>query len=207
MHIPHHFEESRRDVLRRAIEDHPLATLVTVGATGIDANHLPLELDAMAGACGTLRGHVSRNNPVWRDADQAAEALAIFQGPQAYISPGWYPSKQEHGRVVPTWNYVVVHARGRLRFIEDADWLREHVTRLTDRFEGPGTDAWHVSDAPADFIDGLLRAIVGFELEITSLTGKWKRSQNRTAADRAGVVHGLRARGEQAMARLIESAD
>jgi transcriptional regulator len=207
VHIPHHFEESRRDVLQRAIEDHPLAALVTVGATGIDANHLPLEFDTTAGAHGTLRGHVSRNNPMWRDADQAAEALAIFQGPQAYISPAWYASKQEHGRVVPTWNYVVVHARGRLRFIDDAEWLRAHVTRLTQRFEGNGAGAWQVSDAPPDFIDGLIRAIVGFELEITSLTGKWKTSQNRTAADRAGVVHGLQARGENAMARLVESAD
>jgi transcriptional regulator len=207
VHIPHHFNETRREVLERAIEGHPLATLVTVGRRGIDANHLPLEFDARVGASGALRGHVSRNNPVWRDTDPAHEALAIFQGPQAYISPAWYPSKEEHGRVVPTWNYVVIHARGRLRFVEDAEWLRAHVTRLTDRIEGQGLGAWHVSDAPADFIDGLLRGIVGFEMEITSLVGKWKTSQNRTADDRAGVVRGLRAQGNGAMAALVESGE
>jgi transcriptional regulator len=153
---------------------------------------------------------VSRSNPVWQEADSTQGALAIFQGPQAYISPSWYPSKQEHGRVVPTWNYVVVHARGRLRFVQDAEWLRAHVTRLTDRFEGQASGAWQVSDAPADFIDGLLRGIVGFELEITSWTGKWKTSQNRTATDRAGVVRGLRARGDEAsatMARVVEDVE
>lgn len=207
MHIPHHFEETRPEILRQAIHDHPFATLVTVGADGIDANHLPLEFAGAPGGPGVLRGHVSRSNPVWQEADTTQGALAIFHGPQAYVSPSWYPSKQEHGRVVPTWNYVVVHARGRLRFVQDAEWLLAHVTRLTDRFEGQSSGAWQVSDAPADFVAGLLRGIVGFELEITSLAGKWKTSQNRTAADRAAVVRGLRARGGEtsaAMARVVE---
>jgi transcriptional regulator len=204
MYIPPQFDEQRPDVLHRAMHDHPLAMVVTLSAGTLDANHLPLEFDAAAGPRGTLRGHVSRANPLWRDASREVETLAVFQGPQAYISPSWYASKADAGKVVPTWNYVVVHAHGRIRFMEDGDWLLAHLTRMTNRFEAGRAEPWHVTDAPADFIQGLLKGIVGFELEVTRLAGKWKMSQNRNDADRRGVVEGLTTtEGGSAVARLI----
>ncbi len=207
MYIPRHFEESRIDVLHRLMRDEPFATLVTLGGDGLNANHLPLELDAEPGPFGTLRGHVSRANAVWRDTDPAVEALVVFQGPQRYVTPSWYPSKPETGKVTPTWNYVVVHACGTPRFIEDATWLRAHIERLTALHEAARPQPWHVSDAPEDYIAGLVRGIVGFEIPIARLTGKWKVSQNRGDADRAGVTTGLRADADPAsavMADLIE---
>lgn len=204
MYIPPQFDEQRPDVLHQAMHDHPLAMVVTLGAAGLDANHLPLEFDVVAGPHGTLRGHVSRANPMWRDASHEVDTLAVFQGPQAYISPSWYATKAEAGKVVPTWNYVVVHAYGRIRFIEDGDWLLAHLTRMTNRFEAGRPEPWRVTDAPADFIQGLLKGIVGFELEVTRLAGKWKMSQNRSEADRRGVVEGLAATEDgSAVARLI----
>ena len=160
------------------------------------------------GALGTLRGHVARANPVWREA-AGAQVLAAFQGPQAYITPSWYPSKAASAKVVPTWNYAVVHARGTLRVTEDAAWLRALVGRLTDVHEASRAHRWQVDDAPADYIEQMLRAIVGIEIEITSLQGKWKVSQNRSAADRAGVAAGLGSidsDAARAMAGLIGGA-
>jgi len=193
MYLPAHFEESRPELLHALLRRHPLGLLVTQDAAGtLGANSVPFILDTdPAGGPGILRAHVARANPVWREARGDVDALVVFQGPQAYISPAFYPSKAEHGKVVPTWNYVMVQARGRLRAIDDADWLRAFVTRLTERHEAPRTQPWAVSDAPAEYIATMLRAIVGIEIVLTELTGKWKVSQNRSAADRAGVARGL----------------
>ena len=192
MYLPAHFEEKRADVLRRLVHEQPLGLLVTHGAAGLRADTVPFLLDAEPGPHGTLRAHVARANPLWREA-AGRDALVVFQGPQAYISPGWYASKAEHGKVVPTWNYVMVQARGTLRAIDDAQWLRAFVTRLTTKHEADQAQPWAVTDAPSDFVDTMLRAIVGIEIELTALTGKWKVSQNRSAADRAGTAAGLAA--------------
>ncbi|HWK82315.1 MAG TPA: FMN-binding negative transcriptional regulator [Caldimonas sp.] len=198
MYLPAHFAESRPEVLQRLVREHPLGLLVTQGPGGIDANSVPFFLDAdPAGGAGILRAHVARANPVWREARGDVESLVVFEGAQTYVSPAWYPSKAEHGKVVPTWNYVMVQARGTVRFIDDAAWLRAFVSRLTDHHEReranqPGQPApWAVTDAPVDYIDSMLRAIVGLEIVVTSIAGKWKVSQNRVPADRDGVVRGL----------------
>ena len=203
MYLPAHFEEKRLDVLHAFVTAHPFGLLVTEGADGPVANGVPFVLDpGGAGGLGTLRAHVARSNPVWREAQPGNRALVVFQGPQAYVSPGWYPSKAEHGKVVPTWNYVIVQARGTLRAVDDAAWLRAFVTRLTERHEAPRTQPWAVADAPGDFVETMLRAIVGIEIELTALTGKWKVSQNRSAADRDGTVRGLEDLGDDNARRL-----
>jgi transcriptional regulator len=193
MYLPSHFEESRPAVLHELVRAHPLGLLVTQDAAGaLVANSVPFVLDAdPAGGPGILRAHVARANPLWRDTRADVESLAVFQGEQAYISPSFYPSKAEHGKVVPTWNYVMVQARGTLRAVDDAAWLHAFVTRLTDRFEAPRARPWAVSDAPGDYIAAMLRGIVGIEIVLTALTGKWKVSQNRSAPDRDGVARGL----------------
>ncbi len=192
MYLPAHFSESRPDVLRAFVRDHPLGLLVTQNrAGGIDANSVPFILDAGGDGPGVLRAHVARANPLWSTARDDVDALVVFQGPHGYVSPAWYPSKAEHGKVVPTWNYVMVQARGRLRAIDDRAWLRAFVTRLTDLHERSRSAPWQVSDAPADYIETMLGAIVGIELTLSSLVGKWKVTQNRSEADRAGVVAGL----------------
>lgn len=206
MYVPKHFEESRVDVMHALIREHPLAVLVTLGPGGLNANHLPIEIDPEPAPFGTLRGHVARANPVWRDPATDVEALVVFQGPARYITPAWYPTKRETGKVVPTYNYAVVHAYGAMRTVEDAAWLRSLVERLTSRFEAARDEPWHVTDAPESFIAAQLNAIVGIEIPITRLLGKWKMSQNRTAADRAGVVQGLHATEDPdaaQMARLV----
>jgi transcriptional regulator len=204
MYVPGHFAESRTPVLHALMRAHPLATLVTWDGGAVDANHVPLEI-VEDGALGVLRGHVARGNPVWKRHRADVEAMAIFQGADAYITPSDYATKRETGKVVPTWNYAVVHAHGPLRVIEDAAWLRALLERLTDRHEAelPGGATWKVSDAPDDFIAGLLHAIVGIEIPIARLEGKWKVSQNRSAADREGVATGLARRGGEAMAALV----
>ncbi len=196
MYLPAHFEEKRPEVLHELMRAHPLAVLITQGASGLQANPIPFVLDAdPAGGPGVLRAHVARANPVWREARTDTESLVVFQGPQAYISPGWYPSKALHGKVVPTWNYCIVQGRGALRVIDDAAWVHAFVTRLTQRHEASQSKPWAVSDAPPDYIETMQRAIVGIEISLTALTGKWKTSQNRSAADRNGVAHGLAQRG------------
>jgi transcriptional regulator len=203
MYLPSHFDEQRPDVLQALVRRHPFGLLVTQTADGPVANGIPFLLDPDgAGGLGTLRGHVARANPVWREAATDVPSLVVFQGPDAYVSPSWYPSKAEHGKVVPTWNYVMVQARGRLRAIDDPAWLLRFLTRLTERHEAERDAPWAVSDAPADYVQTILRAIVGIELELTSLTGKWKVTQNRSAADRAGVVAGLAAVGSDAATAL-----
>jgi transcriptional regulator len=206
MYLPKHFEETRVDVLHGLIHEHPLGALVTLTTQGLEANHIPFEVDPGPGPFGTLRGHVARANPVWREPSRDVEALVIFQGASRYISPAWYPTKQQTAKVVPTWNYAVVHAHGTPRFIDDREWLRAFVTRLTDRHEAERPDPWHVTDAPADYIEQMLMAIVGVEIPLTRLIGKWKVSQNRPAHDRDGVVEALSREGGPvavAMADLV----
>ena len=193
------FREARVEVLHALIRAHPLATLVTFSsdaAAGLEANHIPLLIDPAPGPdrpFGTLRGHVARANPLWRGFNADVEALAIFQGPQGYVTPSWYPSKTQHGKVVPTWNYAVVHARGTPVVLEDAASVLRIVSALTDTHEARQAHPWQVGDAPPAFVDQMLRAIVGIEIPIEQLVGKWKVSQNRSADDRAGVAAGLRA--------------
>jgi transcriptional regulator len=207
MYLPEHFRESRVEVMHALMREHPLAVLVTLGPDGLNANHLPIEIDPEPAPFGTLRGHVARANPVWRDCAADVDALVVFQGPATYVTPAWYPTKRETGKVVPTYNYAVVHAYGPLRIVEDAAWLRNLVERLTEKFEATRAEPWHVNDAPASFIDTQLRAIVGIEIPIARLLGKWKMSQNKAAADRDGVARGLRASEVSdagALAHLVE---
>jgi transcriptional regulator len=193
MHKPRHFEEPRLEVLHGILRDHSFATLVTALPDGPLIDHIPMVLDAARGAHGTLRGHVARANPLVRALSEqdGAPATAIFMAAQHYISPSWYPGKRTDPRVVPTWNYVVVHAEGTLRLVDDAKWVLNMVNDLTDQHEAGRPGRWRMSDAPADYLDKMARAIVGVELVITQLAGKVKASQNRSAEDRAGVVRGL----------------
>ena len=171
---------------------HPLSTLVAQCESGLVANHVPVQTLDEPLPLGCIRGHIARANPLWREYRAETQALAIFQGPQTYISPSFYPTKAKTGEVVPTWNYAVVHASGTLRFTEDAAWLREFVAGLTRTHEAPRSLPWQIDDAPAAYIDKMLGLIVGFEFSITALSGKWKVSQNRPQADREGVVYNLR---------------
>lgn len=204
MYVAKSFEPPDSETLLRFMRVHPFGVLVTVTSNGLDANHLPFVIDAEPQPYGTLRGHVARANPIWRECQERADALVIFQGPDGFISPSWYPTKQETGAVVPTWNYIVVHAHGRVRVVEDADWLRAHVTALTDRHEAGRQAPWAVSDAPADYIEKMVGAIVGIEIPIARVIGKWKLSQNRSERDRAGVVDGLLREGSESAATMAE---
>ena len=200
MYIPNHFREDRAEVLHEFIRANPFATLVTQGPEGMIASHVPLLLEN-----GTLYGHLARGNPQWNGVD----ALAIFHGPHHYISPSWYPSKDEHGKVVPTWNYVAVHAYGRMRNVEDSDRLLDHLQKLTGSQEANNPNRWRVNDAPAGYIEGMMRGIIGIEIEISKLEGKWKVSQNRPDADRHAVAARLNEIGTseaKAMAGLVDKA-
>jgi transcriptional regulator len=187
MYLPSHFAQEDPAALQALMRKHPLATLVHAGAGVLSADLLPLAYDA---ATNTLRGHVARANPLWREA-AGLPVLALFHGPQAYVSPSWYASKAVHHKVVPTWNYAVVQAHGRLEAIDDASWLRELVGSLTESQEAAQAAPWRVEDAPADFVQQMLRAIVGIQIAVDRLEGKWKMSQNRDLADRDGVIAGL----------------
>ena len=191
MYIPRHNEENRVPVMHALMASQPFATLVTLGGSGLFASHLPIVLDPDGSEFGTLNAHISRANTQWRDLVPSVDALAIFAGHHHYISPTWYPETREHGKEVPTWNYVVVHAYGPLKVIEDTHWLRKHVESLTKIHEAASPVPWNVSDAPADFIQSLLHGIVGLELPIRRMEGKWKVSQNRTESERQGVLEGL----------------
>jgi transcriptional regulator len=204
MYIPDHFREARPDVLHAAIRHIGFATLVTRDAEGaVEANHMPMLLEATQEAKQVLRGHVARANPVWKAGE--GEALAIFLGPHAYVSPNWYPSKAATGKAVPTWNYITVHAKGRIRWIQDVEWLRTNVTRLSNTHEGGRADPWKVGDAPDSYIETMLRGIVGFELEITRLDGKYKLTQNRDQADREAVAAAFEHEGREELARLMDN--
>lgn len=208
MYIPKHFEETRIEVLHELMRTHSLATLVTSTIGGLTANHLPLLIEPGEGPFGVLRGHVARANPLWREYSPQVEALVIFQGPQTYITPSWFATKRETAKAVPTWNYVVAHAYGPLKILDDRDWLRGHVTALTNKNEAGRAEPWQVSDAPTDYIERLLQEIVGIEIAITRIAGKWKVSQNRPAKDKQGIVDGLTQDGDEtalAMAELVRT--
>lgn len=207
MYRPAHFEENRPEVLHALISAHPLGQLVTHGPEGLDANLLPFELDAAAGLLGTLRAHVARANPVWQQAGDT-EVLVIFQAADGYISPNWYPSKPEHHRHVPTWNYQVVHTHGRLRVMDDERFVRGLVGRLTRTHEQRAQQErpWRMGDSAPEFITGLLQVIVGIEIEITRLVGKYKLGQNREERDRLGAANGLAALGQGDLAQAMRDA-
>jgi transcriptional regulator len=204
MYLPTMFKEDRVEHLHGFIRASGLATLVTGTPDGLIASHVPMLLDASPAPYGTLIGHLARPNPQGRGA--LGDALAIFQGPDAYITPSWYATKRATGKVVPTWNYVAVHAYGAVEFFDDPARLLDVVTRLTDRQESRRSAPWAVTDAPREFIQGMLKGIVGFAIPISRLEGKWKMSQNRPAEDRAGVVVGLRDEGQNAVAALVSEA-
>lgn len=191
MYIPKFNEETRLPVLDQLMRSHPLAALVTMGSSGLFATHLPVVLHRESESHAVLRGHLSRANRQWREFDAAVSALAIFTGPEHYITPAWYPEKAVSGKVVPTWNYAVVHAYGTLRIIEDPAWLLTHLNSLTDTHEAAFESPWSVADAPADYVESIAKGIVGIELTIERLEGKWKVSQNQTGQTRASVVEGL----------------
>ncbi len=206
MYLPEHFAEHDPAALHGLIAEHPLGTLVTLGADGLTANHLPFLLAADVGQHGALLTHVARGNRVWHDFPPDHEALVIFQGPSAYDSPNWNPTKAETHRQVPTYNYAVVHAHGRLVIHDDEKWLRGFLGRLTKRMEGAQPRPWKMGDAPQDYLRQMLGGVVGIEIPISRIVGKWKVSQNRLPVDRAGAAAGLRATGEPeavAMADLI----
>lgn len=207
MYLPAAFEEQRPEALHALIQAHPLGTLVTNGEQGLDANHIPFELDTGTGPHGTLRAHVARANPVWQQAGDT-EVLVIFHAADGYISPNWYPSKPEHHRHVPTWNYAVVHAHGVLRVRDDERFVRGLVARLTRTHEARSQQPrpWKMGDAPPDYIDGLLQVIVGIEVGITRLVGKYKLGQNREQRDRLGAADGLAALGQTALAQAMRRA-
>ncbi|MDE2371559.1 MAG: FMN-binding negative transcriptional regulator [Burkholderiales bacterium] len=203
MYQPSHFAAPAGDACANLMRAHPLATLVTTQDGALTADAVPLLYD---GAASLLRGHVARANPLWRLAD-GLSVLAVFSGPQAYVSPGWYPSKATNPRVVPTWNYAVVHAHGRLRAVDDAPWLLDFLRRLTARHEADQQRPWSMDDAPADYLQQMAGAIVGIEIAVERIEGKFKLSQNRSATDHAGVVAGLQARPDvasQALSALMK---
>jgi transcriptional regulator len=205
MYQPPHFREDRLDVQRGLIRSHPLGLLITSGPGGLMANPIPFLIDADASERGTLRCHMARANPQWRELGSVEECLVVFQGPQDYVTPSWYATKRETGKVVPTWNYATVHVWGKPVVIDDQDWLRRQIDSLTQTREDPRPEPWKVDDAPADFVAAQIKGIIGVEITITRIEGKWKVSQNRPEPDRAGVAAGYRGQGSAgaSMADLV----
>src|SRR5690349_5504204 len=205
MYLPPAFREDRPEVQHELIRAHPLGLLITAGPRGLLANPVPMLVYPDEGELGTLRAHISRANRQWEEVAAVGECLVVFQGPQDYISPSWYASKQETGKVVPTWNYCTVHVWGRPQLVEDAGWLRRQLEDLTQAQEGARPQPWRVDDAPGSYIAGQMKGIVGVEIAVTRSEGKWKLSQNRSQADRMGVVTGLRQEGDshEPMAALV----
>ena len=191
MYLPKHFAETDVGVMHDLMQAYPLATLVSHGPDGLSANHIPLQLDTTAGPNGTLRGHIARANPLSKASAVDGETLLIFRGPESYISPSAYATKAEHGKVVPTWNYTAVHAYGRLRLIDDPAWIFAQISALTATHESRLPQPWAVSDAPADYIEKMLGAIVGIEITIDRLVGKWKVSQNQPAVNQISLIAAL----------------
>jgi transcriptional regulator len=206
MYVPAHFEEPSQDVLHGLIESHPLGVLITNGASGLDANHIPFDLDRAKGEHGTLYCHVARNNSVWQDVATGDEVLVVFRSADAYISPNWYPSKHEFHKQVPTWNYIVAHAHGRITVHDDERYVRRNVAKLTHRHEASQPVPWKMGDAPREFTDSMLKAIVALEIEITRLVGKAKLSQNKELRDIRGAGEALNSLGEQKIGHAMIKA-
>jgi transcriptional regulator len=206
MYVPAHFAETRKEVLHAFVAQHPFGTLVTHGKSGLDANHIPFELAAEEGELGVLRAHVARANPVWQDVANGDEVLVVFQAGNAYISPTWYPSKHELHKQVPTWNYMVVHAHGRITILDDERYVRGVIARLTRTHEATQPEPWKMADAPRDYIDTMVKAIVGVQIEITRLVGKSKLSQNKEARDIRGAGEALKSQGDTFIADAMLAA-
>ena len=206
MYLPEHFAETDAAALQRLIADHPLGMLVTHGSDGLDADHLPFEFDPAAGACGVLSAHIARANPLWQRCPSGTSVLVVFRGADGYVSPSWYPSKHETHRQVPTWNYTVVHVHGTLTVRDDERFVRGVVARLTRRHEAGEPVPWKMGDSAPDYIDSMLRNIVGIEVAVTRLVGKAKLSQNKDARDRLGAAEALQARGHDALAQAMRAA-
>ena len=206
MYMPQHFSETRPEVIHRIIREHPLGTLVTQGADGLDADHIPFEFEPAEGTHGVLLAHVARANPLWQRCPTGSQVMVVFRGAQAYISPNWYPSKHEAHRQVPTWNYEVVHAHGKLTVHDDERFVRGIVARLTRRHEAAEPRPWKIGDSSPEFIDSMLRNIVGIEIAVTSLACKVKLSQNKEARDRQGAAEQLEARGSVELANSMRAA-
>ena len=206
MYLPDHFAETRSTVLQQLIAEHPLGMLVTHGSDGLDADHIPFEFDPAAGACGVLSAHVARANPLWQRCPTGTPVLVVFRGVDGYISPSWYPSKHETHRQVPTWNYTVVHAHGTLTIRDDERFVRGLVARLTRRHEAGESVPWKMGDSAPEYIDSMVRNIVGIEVAVTRLVGKAKLSQNKEPRDRRGAADALQARGADVLARAMRDA-
>jgi transcriptional regulator len=207
MYQPQHFREDRLAVQHALIREHSLGLLVTAGPGGLQANYIPFLVDTDASERGTLRAHLARANPQLHELSAVSECLVVFQGPQIYISPSLYPTKHEHGKVVPTWNYITVHAWGQPQIMDDPAWLRRQIDDLTTHNERTRAQAWKVADAPEPFVAAQIKGIVGLEIPIARIEGKWKVSQNRPAVDQAGVVAGLRGQGGDADAVASQVAE
>ena len=203
MYQPPHFRVEDLETQHALIRAHPLALVITHGGAGLTANPVPVHLDSAASQKGTIRLHMARANTQWQEIRDEADLLLVFQGIDTYVTPSFYETKRQTGKVVPTWNYAVVQVRGRATVREDHNWLRAQIEALTEGHETPRPTPWAVGDAPEDFIAQQIRAIVGVEIEITEITGKWKVSQNRNAADRQGVAAGYEAEGRSDMAALV----
>ncbi|MFM5417390.1 FMN-binding negative transcriptional regulator [Aeromonas veronii] len=205
MYLPPYFATDDPEALHKLMQAHPLGALITHGERGLDANHLPFELDTESGKHGVLRAHIARNNPLWQEARDGDEVLVIFKAADAYISPNWYPSKKAHHQQVPTWNYSVVHAHGRIQIRDDARFVRRLLANLTRHHEAGEPTPWKMADAPRDYLEAKVAAVVGIEIEITGLVGKFKLSQNKEAADRQEAAHALYARGQVEVASDMEN--
>lgn len=204
MYAPPQFQQHDLSELTGLIQAHPLSTLVTQSPVGIEANHIPLLWRDDGSPCGVLRGHIAKANALWQQHDPSTEVLAVFHGPNAYISPSWYASKREHSRIVPTWNYSAVHAYGRLRVMEDAEWLSSHLEDMTQQLEVNIPEPWALSDAPPEFVESLLAHIVGIEILVSHFSGKWKISQNQPKGNQLSVITGLRNCGQSQAEALAE---
>ena len=204
MYLPKHFEETSQQLLFDLIKAHPLATVVTLSESGLNANHIPLMIAENENGEKVLRGHVARANPILNDIGLSPSTLLVFQGDEHYITPSWYATKKETEKVVPTWNYVVVHVRGKMRVVEDAAWLHKQLNDLTVQQESSRDQPWSLSDAPPEFIEQIKKAIVGFEVQIESLVGKWKVSQNQPQVNRESVAEGLEQLATDSALRMRE---
>ncbi|BEE07708.1 FMN-binding negative transcriptional regulator [Aeromonas dhakensis] len=205
MYLPPHFAVTDSETLHQLIRAYPLGALITHGEGGLDANHLPFELDAGEGDHGVLHAHVARNNPLWQEVKDGDEVLVIFKAADGYISPSWYPGKHEHHKLVPTWNYSVVHTHGRIQIRDDARFVRRLLANLTRHHEAGEPTPWKMADAPRDYLETMVQAVVGIEIEITGLVGKFKLGQNKEAADRLGAANTLQERGQTALAQAMLS--